>query len=83
MRVWYKKFVRIPINTAGRTFELIAGDLKTQAKASHNKIKRRLKQRQDRAAGDRADRATTELAAAQNPEDSEVVEEAEPRKGLR
>jgi hypothetical protein len=64
MRVWYKKFVRIPINTAGRTFELIAGDLKAQAKASHNKIKRRLKQRQDRDPGDRADRASTGLAAA-------------------
>ena len=28
LRVWCKKFARIPVNTAGHTFLLIAGDLK-------------------------------------------------------
>jgi hypothetical protein len=45
MRVWCKKFARIPINTAGHTFNMIAGDLKAHAKASHNKIKRKLERR--------------------------------------
>jgi hypothetical protein len=30
MRVWCKKFIRVPINTASHTFSLIVGDLKKQ-----------------------------------------------------
>jgi hypothetical protein len=48
MRVWCKKFARIPINTAGHTFELIAGDLKTRVETTHRKVKRKLSQRESR-----------------------------------
>ena len=45
MRVWCKKFARIPINTAGDIFNLIAGDLKGKAEAAQEKIRRKLQAR--------------------------------------
>jgi hypothetical protein len=45
MRVWCKKFIRIPINTASHTFSLIVGDLKKQMEASVKKIRKKLRER--------------------------------------
>jgi hypothetical protein len=45
MRVWCKKFARIPVNTANNTFLLVAGDIKGKAKAAYTKVKAKLKER--------------------------------------
>lgn len=55
LRVWVKKFIRIPINTAGHTFDLIAGDVKGRLLEFHKRVKQKLenrrKERQDETAG--------------------------------
>lgn len=45
MRVWLKRFARIPINTADHTFIMIAGDLRAEAVASIARIKENLARR--------------------------------------
>jgi hypothetical protein len=45
MRVWFKKFVRIPINTADHVFKLIAGDMKGYIETSINRIREKLENR--------------------------------------
>jgi hypothetical protein len=82
MRVWCKKFARIPINTAGHTFNLIAGDLKAHVKACHKKTKRKLEQRQNRAEEGRVDEAARGPGIASD-QVAGAEEETEPRKGLR
>ena len=45
MRVWAKKFIRIPINTAGHTFDLIAGDLRGTVEQSIRRTRKKLTER--------------------------------------
>ena len=47
MRVWVKKFIRIPLNTAAHTFNLIAaGDLPGMIQQSNWRTARRLEERE-------------------------------------
>jgi hypothetical protein len=45
MRVWFKKFVRIPINTADNILKLIAGDMKEYMEISVVRIREKLENR--------------------------------------
>lgn len=46
MRVWIKKFIRVPINTANHTFRLIAGDLKEEVVQSIARTRAKLLERE-------------------------------------
>ncbi|CAN5950148.1 unnamed protein product, partial [Sphagnum jensenii] len=72
LRVWFKRFVRIPVNTADHTYKLIAGDLTGVIRWSAARFKRKLWKRMEHVE-----------KAVRLPEPIGIVEEEPPTKGLK
>lgn len=49
LRVWFKKFVRIPVNTADHTLRLIAGDMMTMIRESAIRVQENLRRHENPA----------------------------------